>query len=141
MGDAEIDNNPPGNASAEASSRVGDQKSGDVGKNEKLNDGTAENTAPKNDSDYIALPTSELTAEVTNAGDNNTAGIQLGVNGCDVGDGLGGTAAQDASGNDLEEGDLEGGARKRGAVEGAVDDDDLYRSLRGFALDAINAVR
>lgn len=138
MGDAEVDSNLPGNPSSEATSGPGDQKSGDVERNGNLNDGTTENTAPKNNSDDVALP-SNLTAEATQAGDNNTAGSQLGVAG-DGGDELGGTAGQGSSENDLEEGVPEDGQRKSGAVEG-VHDDDLYSSVRGFALAAINAVR
>lgn len=141
MGDVEVDSKLPGSASDEENGGTEGQKSGDAEKNGKSNDGSAENkdtVSPT--SDDVALA-GDATAELNHAEEDNT-GAQL------TADGGGGDepgTAQATAENGSEEGVIEGGKRKRSesSVEGAecVGDDDLYCSVRGSALAAINAVR
>lgn len=141
MGDAEVGSALPGSAGDEANSGVEEKKSGDAEKNGKPKYGSADNRDTAPPSDDVAR-TNDAT-ELNHAGEDIT-GDQL------MADGVGTSTdepdtAQVTAENGSEEGAPEGGKGKRGAssAEGpeSVHDDDLYCSVRGIALVAINAVR
>lgn len=131
MGDAEVGSTLPSSAPDEENSGIEDQKLGDVEKTGTPNDGSADNrnTAP---------PSDDVAAGEDVTGDQHMAD----------GDGTGrdesGTAQASAE-NGLEEGVPGSGEGKRGASSSeaaeCIRDDDLYCSVRGSALAAINAVR
>ena len=141
MGDAEVDSTLPGSAADEANSGIEGKKTGDAENNGKPNDGSADNRDTAQLSDDVAL-TDDAT-EFNHAG-GDTTGDQVMVDSEDKGRDEPGTA-QGTAENASEEGVPEEGKRKRGAssADGAacVRDDDLYCSVRGSALLAINAVR